>query len=134
MDGRAEITQVFEQILLDVFVNTENAQEDKRFWALDESCKCSKLLRNGFQIPTAVKAHSCVGGCSIETGEKCFKFTDTFFGRKVCATCTAMIIYYQAVYFMPTYQHDNWNEKTNSSHEDENAVHVKAMLNAVELM
>ncbi len=73
------------------------------------------------------KAHTCERGCKIEAGHRYFREAGSFVPTKICASCMAMILYYQKAWLFPVYQYDYWDEEKNAPHFVDDGEYAKIM-------
>ena len=123
----------FSETLLNAFANFGDAQEYRYFWAIEEGFKRTHMYDPyTSSIPTARKKHECERKCTINPGEKYFRLGDQYSPFKICATCMAMMLYFQKAHLLPAHQHDYWDKEKQRPHWAENSKHSIMMRNVTE--
>jgi hypothetical protein len=119
------------EVLFDCFANPRycRAQEDRNIWAIYEGIRRIDPHQFTWSSSRARRDHTCERGCEIHDGEVYFKYqVGTGWGEhlKLCAGCTAMILYFAGAEKLPAYSATHWDaEKEETVMLDENGIDIR---------
>jgi len=107
--------------LFDAFTNKVysddcNPQNYPQMWAIIEGINRFDEGHTKFRPTQARQEHECVQGCEIEKNETYFKFLAGSHWTSdlvVCASCMAMILYFNRVGSLPPYEYSHWDINRN---------------------
>ena len=123
--------------LFDAFANTSycNPQDKRSMWAIIKELQRLDLYFDRWKPTNSRKEHRCVRGCLIEEGHIYFRHeTGPGWGDnlKVCASCTAMILYFKGVPDLHPRAYSYWDIETESPVRDLNLQAVQRLLEKIE--